>query len=197
MNAPSPPCTAGSLGIRSVGRAPVGYTVTSAGPRGSADGTMRDFDEFYARHRDEIGRALAFVLGDPSLGQEAVDEAMVKAYQQWDSLGDTENPAGWVFVVGKRWGLSWRRGRRRERHREELVTARAQHGPDRPADELVDLMDALAELPVDHRTVVVCRFSLGLSVGETAALLDLREGTVKSRLSRAVDRLRELTEPDS
>lgn len=197
MNAPSLPRPTGNTGARSAGRVPVGYTVTSADPVESADGTMRDFDEFYARHRDEIGRALVFVLGDPSLGQEAVDEAMVKAYQQWDKIGDTENPAGWVFVVGKRWGLSWRRGRRRERHREELVTARAEQGPVRPADDLVDLMGALGELPVDQRTVVVCRFSLGLSVGETAALLELREGTVKSRLSRAVDRLRVLTEIDS
>ncbi len=197
MNAPSLPSTPGSTGVRSAGRAPVGDTVTSDRSGEPVDGTMRDFDEFYARHRDEIGRALVFVLGDRSLGQEAVDEAMVKAYQQWDKIGDTENPAGWVFVVGKRWGLSWRRGRRRERRREELLAARTDRGPDRSADDLVDLMGALEELTADQRTVVVCRFSLGLSVEETADLLGLREGTVKSRLSRAVDRLRALTETGS
>lgn len=154
---------------------------------------MRDFDQFYADHRDEIGRALVFVLGDQSLGQEAVDEAMVRAYQKWDEIGDTANPAGWVFVAGKRWGLSWRRGRRRERKREELV-ATGQAATANPATaDYLDLMQALGELTADQRTIVACRYSLGLSVAETAELLDIREGTVKSRLSRSVERLRELT----
>lgn len=155
---------------------------------------MRDFEEFYAKHRDEIGRALVFVLGDRSLGQEAVDEAMIRAYQKWDEIGGTHNPAGWAFVVGKRWGLSWRRGRRREHHREELVAA-LDEGPFDPATaDYLDLMDALGELTVDQRTIVVCRFSLGLSVSETAELLGIREGTVKSRLSRTMERLRHLME---
>ena len=55
-------------------------------------------------------------------------------------------------------------------------------------------MDALGELPIDQRSVVVCRYSLGLSVRETADALGIREGTVKSRLARAVERLRKLTE---
>lgn len=44
---------------------------------------------------------------------------------------------------------------------------------------------ALAELDPKHRSVVVCRHLLGWSVADTAAALHLREGTVKSRLSRA------------
>lgn len=154
---------------------------------------MRDFDEFYRAHRDEIGRALVFTLRDPSLGHEAVDEAMTKAYQRWDSLGSTSNPAGWVYVVGLRWALSWRRGRRRERNREVLLASTEPDTVDQNEAAYVDLMDALGELPLDQRKVVVCRFSLGLSVRETADALDIREGTVKSRLARGVERLRELT----
>ena len=149
------------------------------------------FDDFYRRHRDEVGRALTFTLGDPSLGQEAVDEAMARAYQRWEQLRGTENPAGWVYVVGRRWGLSWRRGRRREKRREEFVALQAGGRVDPATEDLVDLMTALGELNTDHRTVVVCRFSLGLSVRETAELLSIREGTVKSRLARALDQLRD------
>lgn len=154
---------------------------------------MRDFDEFYRSHRDEIGRALVFTLRDASLGNEAVDEAMTKAYQRWDSLESTPNPAGWVYVVGLRWALSWRRGRRREQNREVLLANAAPDLVDSNQAAYVDLMDALGELPLDQRKVVVCRFSLGLSVRETADALDIREGTVKSRLARGVERLRELT----
>jgi len=153
---------------------------------------MRDFDEFYATHRDEIGRALVLVLRDQSLGQEAVDEAMVKAFQKWDEIGHTHNPAGWVFLVGKRWGLSWRRGRRREHRREELVAGRTDPALDRSTADYLDLMMALEELTPDQRSIVACRFSLGMSVAETAELLGIKEGTVKSRLSRSVLRLREV-----
>lgn len=187
---------------RSAEGAPFDLLPTDGGEAPATGGTMRDFDEFYRQHRDEIGRALVFVLGDRALGQEAVDEAMVKAYQQWDQLGATHNPAGWVFVVGKRWGLSWRRWRRREQNRERMLAARdgrlAETEPvDRMSADSVDLLSALGELTVEQRTVVVCRFSLGLSVRETAELLDIREGTVKSRLARSVDRLRELTQEDT
>ena len=157
---------------------------------------MRDFDQFYREHRDEIGRALVFTLRDRSLGQEAVDEAMTKAYQRWNTLADTSNPAGWVYVVGLRWALSWRRGRRRERKRELLMTTTQTNTIEAPKAEHVDLMDALGELPIDQRTVVVCRFSLGLSTRQTAEALNIREGTVKSRLARAIERLRELN-PDA
>jgi len=157
---------------------------------------MRDFNAFYAEHRDEIGRALVFVLRDQSLGEEAVDEAMVKAYQKWDQIGHTANPAGWVFVVGKRWGLSWRRGRQRERKREEFVAVRDADVLDESAANYLDLMHAMGELNADQRTIVACRFSLGMSVSETAELLGIREGTVKSRLSRSVIRLREIIGED-
>jgi RNA polymerase sigma-70 factor (ECF subfamily) len=48
---------------------------------------------------------------------------------------------------------------------------------------------ALAELNVDQRAVVVCRFLLDWSVDETAAALGVRPGTVQSRLHRAVHQL--------
>ncbi len=169
----------------------------------SLSSAMRDFDQFYTDHRDEIGRALTYTFGDASLGQEAVDEAMARAYQRWDTLGVTANPAGWVFVTGRRWGLSWLRGRRREKRREWLVAD--DEFVHRRADEVhptgfadhVDLMNAMERLTVDQRTVVACRFSLGMSVAETAETLGIREGTVKSRLARSIDRLRHLIEERS
>jgi RNA polymerase sigma-70 factor (ECF subfamily) len=157
---------------------------------------VRDFDRFYEAHRDEIGRALALVLGDETLGLEAVDEAMLQAYQQWSKVATMESPAGWVFVVGKRWGLSWRRRRRREHKREEAVAVDGFGSvqPDEPTSDYLTLMAALRHLNDKHRTVVVCRFFMGLSVGETAELLSIEPGTVKSRLSRALHQLQPLIE---
>jgi RNA polymerase sigma-70 factor, ECF subfamily len=57
------------------------------------------------------------------------------------------------------------------------------------------LLEALGRLGDDHRLVLSCRYLLDLSEEETAAALGVRRGTVKSRLARALERLRtELTE---
>jgi len=52
-------------------------------------------------------------------------------------------------------------------------------------------------LPDDHRDAIACRFLLELSEEETAAALGIRRGTVKSRLARALARLRETLEAEA
>ncbi len=173
-------------------------TFVSTGEAGSSswlvddasDAPTHSFDTFYNHHRNEIGSALSFALGSQTLGQEAVDEAMVKAYKRWHEVGAYENPAGWVYRAGLRWGLSWIRSRKRRQLREELVATTELEEEQTPSRVFVDLTEALAQLSPDHRSVVVLRYLSEWSVKETADALDLAEGTVKSRLARALNELR-------
>lgn len=141
------------------------------------------FEDFYRAYRTRLVRALVLSLGDLDLGVEAADEAMVRAYRRWRTVRTYRNPMGWVYTVGVNWGRSRLRRRRRERPGLENVEATPTAGPD------VGVRDALAALPLDQRTVVVLRYYLGLSNTETAQALGIAAGTVKSRLSRALDRL--------
>jgi len=65
------------------------------------------------------------------------------------------------------------------------------------ADRRRRLLDAVDSLPDDQRLVVECRFFLELDEAETSAVLGVRRGTAKSRLSRALDRLREEVPDDA
>jgi RNA polymerase sigma-70 factor, ECF subfamily len=76
--------------------------------------------------------------------------------------------------------------RRRRRSPHRLYEPPTVDGP-QPSDAAVG--EALGALDVRHRSVVVCRFLLGWSVADTATALRVREGTVKSRLHRAVKQL--------
>lgn len=146
------------------------------------------FDDFYRARRDQIGRALAVTLRDNQLAADAVDEAMARAFQRWSQVSTLDNPSGWVYRVGLNWSRSFLR--RALRPAPIWVT-----GPDTsPAPAFSDpsIDAALAQLSIDQRAVVVCRFLVGYSEAETAAALGIRPGTVKSRLSRALDRLRVL-----
>ena len=61
-------------------------------------------------------------------------------------------------------------------------------------DDHLGLLAALLRLPIDQRAVIVLRHVEDLSESETAAALDIPEGTVKSRLARGLASLRELLE---
>lgn len=144
------------------------------------------FHDFYVGSRDRVGRALAVTLGDTDLAADSVDEAMARAYQRWSSVSRMDNPAGWVYRVGL--NLARSRIRRLTRRRRLAVDAPARDVPEPDVIEPA-ILHALQALPVDHRSVVVCRLLLGWSEAETAAALDIRPGTVKSRLYRATTTL--------
>ncbi|WP_420438559.1 RNA polymerase sigma factor [Candidatus Poriferisodalis sp.] len=185
--------TAGSGAISS-GLTRTGFTVSAADGAPSAGAMPADtvalrFEDFYATHRDGLARALGLALRDGALGAEAADEAFARACQRWAQVSAYANPQGWVFRVGLNWARSWLRRVRRERERRTLM-AQPFSTEDRTRD--LDLERALGTLNDVHRAVIVARFYLDWSVSETAEALGIAEGTVKSRLSRGLDQLREV-----
>lgn len=144
-----------------------------------------DFGSFFTEHRIPIAKALTLTLRDEQLGADAMAEGMARAYQRWDEVCRYANPSGWVYRVGLNWARSRRRKWVREVFRSESPDREAQ-----PAPEIDPSLDeALAALPVEQRSVVVLRYLLDWSEFQTAEALEIAPGTVKSRLSRALDRL--------
>ena len=146
------------------------------------------FHDFYSGSRDRVGRALAVTLGDADLATESVDEAMARAYQHWSSVSRMDNPSGWVYRVGL--NLARSRIRKLTRRRRQPSGGVAAEVPEPDVIEPA-ILRALRALPVDHRSVVVCRLLLGWSEAETARALGIRPGTAKSRLHRATTTLAE------
>lgn len=142
------------------------------------------FESFFAEWREPIRRALALAIGDVATATEAVDEAMTRAMARWEEIREYERPQGWVYRVG----LNWARGQYRKR-RFEILT---QLDPDRAVGgELPDVsvLEAVGRLSWKLRSIVVARYYLEWSTAEVAEAFGIPEGTVKSRSSRALDRL--------
>ena len=157
------------------------------------DASETSFAEFYDMHRDEVVRALTFTVGSLSLAEEAADEAMARAYQKWSEVSGYANPSGWVYWVGLNWARSWKRSAARRKRREEKVAyseLRTTSATDAPQPESQVLIDALAQLSIEQRAVVVLRHYCDWSVAEVAAALNISEGTVKSRSNRGLEKLR-------
>lgn len=164
------------------GAAPTGASTLDDGdlvdPRRRAGGP--EFADFYRDSWEGVARALSLTLGDRDLAVEATDEAMARAYARWDRLRSYDNPAGWCYRVGLNWSRS---------HFRRLSRTGYLHGPetvDPPPVADPAVRRALQALPLNQRSVVVCRLLLDWSVAETATALNMREATVRTRLHRAL-----------
>ncbi|NNC74641.1 MAG: RNA polymerase sigma factor [Acidimicrobiia bacterium] len=150
------------------------------------------FEEFYRRNHDRIWRALAVTLRNTHLASEAIDEAMTRAFERWDTVADYANPAGWCYRVGLNWATSRLRKATRETMGENVDRV---YVDDEVADPTVTA--ALHQLSVNHREVIVMRYLLDWSINDIAGALEVPAGTVKSRLHRAVDHLNELLDRET
>lgn len=147
------------------------------------DSNSRAFDAFYQIHYDRTYRALGLATRNIDLAREATDEAMTRAFQRWDTIGGYDAPEQWVFRVGLNWAISQQR-RKRFEPSPILVEPSVEDGLPEP-----EVAEAIAELPIKMRAVVVARLYLDWSTETTSRALAIPEGTVKSRLKRAIKRL--------
>jgi RNA polymerase sigma factor (sigma-70 family) len=164
------------------------------------EGDTRAYEDLVRRHQQLAFRTAWVLTGSAADAEEAVQDAFVKA---WRALGRFRPGAPfrpWLLAIVAREAST----RRRSAGRRATWTARAAQderwapvAPDAPTEVAVlrreraaTLLAALARLEPRDREVVELRHVLGLSERETAAVLRCRPGTVKSRLSRALERLR-------
>lgn len=141
------------------------------------------FDVFYREQYVQTYRSLTLALRNPDLAREAADEAMTRALERWDVIGGYTSPNQWVFRVGLNWAIS---RLRRRRYESVGVLVEPSGSPAMPDP---DVSAALAALPLKLRSVVVLRLYLDWSTEDTGQVLGISTGTVKSRLSRGLDRL--------
>jgi RNA polymerase sigma-70 factor (ECF subfamily) len=153
-----------------------------------------DFDRFFTDHYARVVGSLRLAGGEVGEAEDAAQDAFAKAMVRWKSVSMMERPATWVYVVAVR-DLRRRAGRA---HRDELRAdpSDAPTGafPDHAAAvvEGAVVERALHALPPRQRLAVVLRFHADLTVPEMSRAMGCSEGTVKSTLHSALERLRDL-----
>jgi RNA polymerase sigma factor (sigma-70 family) len=161
-------------------------------------GDVEAYEALVQRTQAIAFRTAFLVTRNAADAEEAAQDGFLKAYR---ALGRFRRGAPfrpWLLRIV----ANEARNRRRSAGRRAalaLRAAEASSGDAAPSPEATvldaerrrELLDALESLPDDHRLVLECRFLLDLSEEETAAVLGIRRGTVKSRTSRGLERLRE------
>lgn len=144
------------------------------------DETKADsFTEFVVETETRLRHALTAAFG-PERGREGAAEALAYGWEHWDRISVMDNPAGYLYRVG-------RDHARRARSRGVLAPQTVAH-PDWWVEP--GLPAALARLSERQRLVVALLYGYQWSMGEVAALLDVSKGTVQSYADRGLRRLR-------
>lgn len=162
-------------------------------------GDLRAYETLVEQHQTIAFRTAYLVAGSAADAEEAVQDAFVKAFSALGRFRAGAPFRPWVLRIvaneaRNRRRSAGRRDRLALRVAEDPLSGGAVPSPEAAlleAEQRVELLAAVNALREEDRLVIACRYFLGLSEEETAAALDWRRGTVKSRLSRALERLRE------
>jgi RNA polymerase sigma factor (sigma-70 family) len=165
-------------------------------------GDIGAYEELVRQYQDVAVRT-AYVIAGGSDAHDAVQEAFVKAYRALGRFRAGAPFRPWLLRIVANEAINRRRAARRQvnlalRAAESRPPGDAAPSPEGAAlerERREELIEAMSRLKPDDRLVIAYRFWLELSEQEMAEALGVAKGTVKSRLSRAMARLREaLTE---
>jgi RNA polymerase sigma-70 factor (ECF subfamily) len=148
--------------------------------RSEPDSLADSFSEFVKSNERRLRESLSAACGD-QVGRDAAAEALEYGWENWDRVRDMENPAGYLFKVGRG------RGRRMLSRSRPLFD---RVDPVRLPDVEPKLPEALARLSERQRMIVILIHCDQWTQGEVAELLGLSRSSVRNHLDRAMGSLR-------
>jgi RNA polymerase sigma-70 factor (ECF subfamily) len=168
--------------------------------RGAAFADDKAIGEVWHAHGPSLLRfALKLTLGDRQRAEDIVQETLLRAWRHPEIVGSGRTPIrAWLLTVTRHIAIDMWRSRARAEAAEEAIDDRHSELPD-PVEvieqtvEALDVQAALDLLSPEHRQVITEMYFRGHSVAETAEILGIPMGTVKSRSYYALRTLRQIT----
>jgi RNA polymerase sigma-70 factor (ECF subfamily) len=161
--------------------------------RAHAAGDPSAFEEIVRRHRDRLWAVALRTMREPEEAADALQDALISAYRAAGSFRGESAVTTWLHRIVVNACLD-----RIRRRQVRATVPLPEEGPGEPADarDLVSerdtaivVEDALGLLPVEQRAAIVLVDIQGYSVADSATMLGVAEGTVKSRCARGRARL--------
>ena len=152
------------------------------------DWTREEFAAAVTEHSRRMYRAARAVLDSDADAEDAVGQAILQAWQSLDRLRDKSAVRPWLVKIAVNCAYAQRRKWGKVVYLEDVVPEPA--APDISPNG--GLWEAVCALPPERRAAVVLFYYEDMPVDEIAKTLGVPKGTVKSRLSRAREQLREM-----
>ena len=170
--------------------------------RHAANGDAAAWEPLVLAHQEAVFRLSYLLLGDPDDAEDIAQETFLRAWNHLKRFDTTRPLRPWLLSIASNLASNRRRSAGRylsaltRAFRNEPVSSTSIEEKSTRHLEASQLWKAVQTLSVPDQQIVYLRYFLDLSVAETAEVLRIAEGTVKSRLSRALDRLRGIIQQD-
>lgn len=169
--------------------------------RRAANGDAAAWGSLMVYHQEAVFRLAYLLLGDPDDAEDIAQDSFLRAWNHLGSFDPSRPLRPWLLSIT----ANLARNRRRSAGRYFAALMRAFR--DEPASEGIEeqsaqnfqaheLWKAVQKLNLLDRQIVYLRYFMDLPVAETAQILQVAEGTVKSRLSRALEKLRTIIQQE-
>lgn len=162
-----------------------------------------DFDELYNLYSKRLNYVAYSITKDRYLAEDIVQETFIKAYKKIDTIENTEKIGSWLAAIAGRTAIDYLRAEKRKKAIPSDQTLMEQMFSNEDTSPSIEkeveiilfkeeIQDFLYTLTLDYQQVLVLRAQYGLKEEEIASQLNLKSGTVKTRLHRARKQLRKV-----
>jgi RNA polymerase sigma-70 factor (ECF subfamily) len=148
----------------------------------------RGFEELFLDQHDRLYRALYFITGSPDDAEELMQDAFLKLWERWDSIGVIEDPIAWLFRVSLN-GFRMRARRARVAARRVLPMA-TPRDPFEDVNIREEVRRMLRSLPQRQRAALVLTEIFDYTSEQAAQILGIRPTTVRALASQGRAALR-------
>ncbi len=162
------------------------------------DGDIDALGELYERHKAKVYRTATAITHDERMAEDVLQEVFLRVNRYADSFDETQPFEPWLYRITVNLSYSWINKAKRWvnffQDAVERLKAPSRRDPERVTESREQrevLRRAIDGLPDSHRVVVILFYLEGLSVSEVAYAVGVPEGTVKSRLYYAREKLKE------
>jgi RNA polymerase sigma-70 factor (ECF subfamily) len=160
------------------------------------EGRREAFEELIARYQKAVFNVALRLVKDYQDAQDLAQTVFIKAYEKLDRFDARHKFFSWIYRLAVNESLNFIKRRRRfEKLDESAGYAAVEPASDKNDEESEmsrNVQNALMDLEIDHRAVIVLKHFENLSYQEIGYILDLPEKTVKSRLFTARQTLKEI-----
>lgn len=160
------------------------------------DGDIDALGKLYERYKSQVYRTAAAITHDQRMAEDILQEVFLRINRYADSFDQTQPFEPWLYRITVNLSYSWTNRAKRwvsclqdVVHRLKAPSWRNPEKVTESREESAILRRAVDTLPDSHRVVVVLYYLEGLSVSEVAYAVGVPEGTVKSRLYYAREKL--------
>lgn len=169
--------------------------------RHAASGDLAAWETLMLTHQDAVFRYAYLLLGDPDDAEDIAQETFLRAWKHLKRFDAMRPLRPWLLSIANNLASNRRRSAGRyfaalmRAFRDDSTTTAIEDGSAKNLDA-VALRNAVQKLSPADRQIIYLRYFLDLPVSETAQVLQVAEGTVKSKLSRALEKLRTVIQRD-